>query len=41
MRSENNKNLWEQDWWIEIRIKIIHYFEMLFKKFFSSELIEE
>ena len=32
MRGENDKNLWEQDWWIEIRMKIIHYFEMLFKE---------
>ena len=32
MRGKNDKNLWEQDWWIEIRMKIIHYFKILFKK---------
>ena len=41
MRGENDKNLLEQDWLIEVQMKIIDHFEMLFKKVFSSELVEE
>ena len=33
MRGEEDKNLWERDWWIEIQMEIIHYFKKLFKKF--------
>ena len=34
MRDENDKNLWEWDWWIEIWMEIIHQVENLFKKVF-------
>ena len=34
MRGENDKNLLEQDWLIEVQMKIIDHFEMLFKKVF-------
>ena len=32
MRRENDKNFWKRDWWIEMRMEIIHYFEKLFEK---------